>query len=276
MRSPALRGAARPRVTGPLALAALPLLGACWVLLWTQTSYWNPLFFAGMWLAAALLMYAAGPEGHPGWRRHAGLALVSVPLWWWFELVNWRVANWEYITLYDYGTVPYALLASLTFSTVVPALDAASRLTLGWLKTNVVDTAALDGRASYTAEAVAGLAAVALVFAFPDTFFPLVWVGPFLVVDGAVGLGGGQNLLYDAWRQRWRLPAAMGLAGLLCGVLWEFWNFWATPKWIYHLSHLDYVDIFEMPALGYLGYIPFAWSVLQLIRIKPLSGPLDG
>jgi hypothetical protein len=261
---------------GRLILAALPLLGASWALLWTLTSYWNPLFFAGMWLGAALVMYAAGPDGHPGWRRHVGLALVSVPLWWWFELVNGRVDNWEYVTRYDYGAVQYALLASLTFSTVVPALDAASRLTSGWLRTVGRDAPASGQAGKYAVEAIGGLAAGVLVFAFPDLFFPLVWVGTFLVFDGLVALGGGQNLLHEIWRGRWRAPASIGLAGLMCGVLWEFWNFWATPNWIYHLPHFDYLDLFEMPALGYLGYIPFAWCVYQLVRLKPLRRHVGG
>ena len=113
-----------------------------------------------------------------------------------------------------------------------------------------------------------GALAVVLVFALPDLFFPLVWVGPFLVLDGVVGHGGGRSLVQDLLQRRWRLAGAIGLAGLMCGGLWEFWNFWATPKWIYHLPYLDLFDVFEMPALGYLGYIPFAWSVYQLLQLK--------
>jgi hypothetical protein len=272
----------RPPNDGPaspsrlILLLALPLLAASWALLWTQSSYWNPLYFAGLWLGATLLMYSAGPGGHPGWRRHATLALVSVPLWWWFELANARVDNWEYITQYDYGRVPYALLSSLTFSTVVPALDAASRLTSGWLRATRPSTPDRARNEIYLIEAVAGGFAVALFFIFPAVFFPLVWVGPFLILDSLAARGGARNLLADVARGRWRLPAAVGLGGLMCGALWEFWNFWATPKWIYHLDHFDNFDIFEMPALGYLGYIPFAWCVFQLLRLKPLARMLGG
>ena len=252
-------------------MLALPLMALSWALLWTQTSYWNPLFFAGTWLGAALLMYAAGPAGHPGWRRHLALAVVSVPLWWWFELVNSRVDNWEYVTLYDYGPVPYAVLASVTFSTVAPALDAAWRLTTGLLGASTADRQASQGGTVYFLEAGAGALAVALVFIIPNVFFPLAWVGPFLVFDGLAGRGGRRSLVDDLLHRRWRLPAAVGLAGLLCGGLWEFWNFWATPRWTYHLAHFDYLDVFEMPALGYLGYIPFAWGVYQLLRLNLLE-----
>ena len=76
------------------------------------------------------------------------------------------------------------------------------------------------------------------------------------------------------WSLRRRLAVAVGLAGLLCGTLWEFWNFWATPKWVYHIPYVDFLRVFEMPLLGYAGYIPFAWSIYQLLNIRPLKGYL--
>ena len=255
--------------SGATLLLALSITALSWVLLWTQKSYWNPIFFAGTWLGATLLMFAAGPAGYPGWRRHAVLAAVSVPLWWWFELVNWRVDNWEYVTLYDYGVVPYALLASLTFSTVVPAIDAASRLTMGGLRVPLVPRPVIASRKVYLREVGLGALAIALIFVLPDLFFPLVWVGPFLIFDGLVAREGGPSLITGLLHRQWRLAAAVGLAGLMCGVMWEFWNFWATPKWIYHLPYFDLLDVFEMPILGYFGYIPFAWGVYQLLQLIP-------
>ena len=84
-----------------------PLTGVSWALIGTQDTCWNPLFFTGMWTGAALVMYAAGSRGYPGWRRHRVLLAVSVPLWWWFELVNERVGNWEYIDSQDYNALEY-------------------------------------------------------------------------------------------------------------------------------------------------------------------------
>jgi hypothetical protein len=54
---------------------------------------------------------------------------------------------------------------------------------------------------------------------------------------------------------------------LLCGVLWEFWNYWAAPKWVYDVPRLGFGKVFEMPILGYGGYVPFAWSVVQFVRL---------
>ena len=255
-------------------LMAAPLLSVSWALMWTQDTFWNPLFFTGIWVGSTLLFYALGERGYPGWRRHGILILVSIPLWWWFELVNSRVANWEYVNSFDYSRVEYFLLASVAFSTVVPALHSMWRVTIRRLRPPPPGPASRAGRA-YLMEVLAGLSIVAMVFAVPALFFPLVWVGPFLTFDGIVGYYGGRSLLKDISRGEWRLAAAVGLAGLMCGVLWEFWNFWSTPNWVYHIPYFGYLHVFEMPILGYIGYIPFAWSVYQLLRIRPLRHYLD-
>ena len=256
-------------------LMAASLLSVSWALMWTQDTFWNPLFFTGIWVGATLLLYASGKRGYPGLRRHSILTLVSIPLWWWFELVNSRVANWEYVDSFDYSRVEYFLLASVAFSTVVPALHSTWGVTIGRLQPLTTSPKSRTGRA-YLMEVLAGLSIVALVFAVPTPFFPLVWVGPFLTFDGIVAYYGGRSMLGDISHGEWRLAAAVGLAGLTCGFLWEFWNFWSTPKWVYHIPYFGYLRVFEMPVLGYIGYIPFAWSVYQLLRIRPLWRYIDG
>jgi hypothetical protein len=249
---------------------AFVLMAASWLLLWTRTSYWGPLFFTGTWLGATVLISSAGPRHYPGIHRHLALAFLSVPLWWWFELVNGRVDNWEYLTASDYGAVSYALFASLAFSTVVPALDAATRLTMGSFRSDAAPSTR-HSRTLAAIEMLAGAVSVSITFIAPQLFFPLVWVGPFLILDGIVLIQGGRGILAAMITGEWRIAFAVGLAGLLCGALWEFWNFWANPQWIYHLPYLDFLHIFEMPVLGYLGYIPFAWSVYQLINLPIVS-----
>ena len=245
----------------------VPLLVASWTLIWTQDTFWNPLFFLSMWVGATLLMYSAGEKGSPGWRRHAAMISISIPVWWWFELVNARLQNWEYIGAERYGRIEYTLLASLALSTVVPALHSAWGITTRALSPSNAKAGVLSWWA-YVVEVLVGVASVVIVFAWPDLFFPLVWVGPFLAIDGLVGLEGGRSLTRDLFRGEWRLAAAVGLAGLMCGFLWEFWNYWATPKWVYQIAYFDYLDVFEMPLLGYGGYIPFAWSVYQLLHLR--------
>ena len=251
-----------------MAVVALLLLGTSWALIWSQDTFWNPLFFVGLWTGATLLMYTRGRRGYPGLLRHLALMSVSVLVWWWFELVNGRVGSWEYIHRYDYSAVEYFLLASLAFSTVVPTLHSAWRLVLSWLRPLPGSVSPRHNRA-YLIEALAGAGTQVLIFSFPALFFPLVWVAPFLVLDGLVGYWGGRSLARDLCRGEWRLAAAIGLAGIICGGLWEFWNFWSTPKWIYHVGYVEFLHVFEMPILGYAGYVPFAWSIYQLLQLRP-------
>ena len=58
-----------------------------------------------------------------------GLFAVSVPAWWLFELINTRTANWIYLGD-DLAPLPYAVLASLSFSTVIPAVLGTAELVI--------------------------------------------------------------------------------------------------------------------------------------------------
>jgi hypothetical protein len=50
----------------------------------------------------------------------------------------------------------------------------------------------------------------------------------------------------------------LGIAGLICGIVWEFWNYWARSKWIYDVPIFSHTKIFEMPLPGYGGFPAFA------------------
>ncbi len=51
-----------------------------------------------------------------------GLFLISAPVWWVFEFINRFVQNWHYVSRETFSDLEYFLLASLSFSTVVPAV----------------------------------------------------------------------------------------------------------------------------------------------------------
>ena len=103
----------------------------------------------------------------------------------------------------------------------------------------------------------------AAVFVWPGGVFPLLWVAPFLVIDGCMGLVKGRSLVGRALDGAFGEVVLIGIAGLSCGILWEFWNYWSMPKWEYSLPYLEFASVFEMPALGYGGYVPFALFVIQ-------------
>ncbi|MSQ40923.1 MAG: hypothetical protein EXR55_04570 [Dehalococcoidia bacterium] len=252
---------------GHLALG-LPLLVVCWALLWSRQSVWNPLLFTGMWSGAVLVMYAGSWLGYPGIRRHAVLMALSAPIWWWFEVVNLRVGNWEYIGKVTYDWPVYLALSTVAFSIVLPALDAAWSL---FIRQEVSSVGRAGSKGWHLGEVALGVGLQALVFALPGLFFFAVWVAPFLVLDGLVGRQGGRSIVWDMKRGRWRLAAAVAAGGLLCGLLWEFWNYGATPKWVYHIPWANFAHLFEMPILGYGGYIPFAWSVYQLLHLTQVQ-----
>lgn len=233
--------------------------------MWGVVSFWNPIAFAAMWTGAAVLMWWASGSGYPGSRRHLALALVSIPLWWWFELVNTRTGNWSYVSPFSPGPFWYALLSSIAFATVVPAIISATALVRRFYQGNP----ALSEASRPFARSEIGMAIVlqALVFAFPRQMYPFVWVAPFLLLDGLGALLNGRGLGADLVRGRWREAAVIAAAGLLCGVLWEFWNYWAVPRWEYSVPLLGFLKVFEMPLLGYLGYIPFAWFIVRLVQV---------
>ena len=47
--------------------------------------------------------------------RYLTLFLISAPIWWSFELVNWRTQNWQYLGREFFSDLEYLLLASLSF-----------------------------------------------------------------------------------------------------------------------------------------------------------------
>jgi hypothetical protein len=218
-------------------------------------------------------MYRLGPRGYPGVRVHGVLAASSVPLWWWFELVNASVENWEYLGADRYGGTEYALLTSVAFSTVVPALHSAWRLTGARYGPPVIVRRGGGAQTRLGVSIATALALQALILAWPTVFFPLVWVAPFVALDGIAHHLTGESLIADMAGRRWGLAIRIGAGGLLCGFLWELWNFGASPSWVYDVPGFDWGHVFAMPVAGYGGYVPFAWSVFQLVQLGRLALP---
>src|SRR3989344_67785 len=52
----------------------------------------------------------------------AWLFMISIPMWWGFEYLNSIVQNWHYILPHQTSDLEYAIRASISFSTVVPAV----------------------------------------------------------------------------------------------------------------------------------------------------------
>ena len=92
----------------------------------------------------------------------------------------------------------------------------------------------------------------------PEYFFPLIWVGFIFLLEPLNYRLGGRSLLRDLEEGNPRKIYLLLVAGLICGLLWEFWNFWALSKWIYTVPFFEKAKGFEMPFLGFFGFPPFA------------------
>lgn len=204
-----------------------------------------------------------------GWRKYAGLFLISAPAWWLFEVINWRVQNWHYMGRELFTDLEYGLLSSFSFSTVIPAVFGSAELmaSFDFVKRLGRGPVIRPNRPTTLAVFGLGLAMLALLLAWPRYFFPFVWLSIYFIIEPVnVWLGhrsaGEWTRLGD-----WRPIVALWLGALLCGFFWEMWNFFAYPKWNYTVPGVDFLRVFEMPLLGYGGYLPFALELYAVYHI---------
>jgi hypothetical protein len=206
-------------------------------------------------------------------RRFGALFLYSVPVWWLFEYLNRFLGNWEYLG----ATLPrfqYMAFASLSFSTVIPAVFVSAELLSRELPAGLGRARAVElGPRSLALCAVIGAVLFGLITVRPDIFYPAAWLCVILMVDPIVTLAGWPSLARSIGSGNWRLPVSLALGALLCGFFWEMWNVHSWPKWVYHIPYLGFGKIFEMPVLGYGGYLPFGLEVYALYRL--FSGIAD-
>ena len=202
-------------------------------------------------------------------RAYVGLFVASVPAWWLFELINKRTQNWIYVDDGSIGPVEHALLASLAFSTVIPAVFGSAELvsSFGWVRRLGAGPRIASSRRVVTRFFVAGLIMLALLLAWPRYFYPFVWLSVFLLLEPINVRLGHRTLLDSTSRRDWRPIVSLWIAVLICGFFWEFWNYWSFPKWIYDVPFVGFGHIFEMPVLGYGGYLPFALELFALYHL---------
>ena len=201
-------------------------------------------------------------------RAFALMFLYSVPMWWLFEYFNRFLSNWEYVGGGHLPAWAFVFFASLSFSTVIPAVFVSAELLARTLPDSWARGPSLTlGPRALVATFVFGATLFALITVWPDLFYPAAWLCVVMIVEPVVHLAGWPSLTREIGRGNWRLPAALGLGALMCGFFWEMWNIHSWPKWVYHIPYLGFAKIFEMPALGYGGYVPFGLEVYALYRL---------
>lgn len=192
------------------------------------------------------------------------IAWMSVPLWAVFEFYNkYSIRNWYYVGLPDLLLLRYFGYV-WSFATISPAI-----FETGDLVSSLRDRRAPADRmelpvrerlsfAAWIAVALGALMVSVPVFVHSTYLAAPVWLGFILLLDPLNARAGSESILGDLRRQRTARLVNLVVAGIVCGVLWEFWNYWGGTKWVYNVPILPNVKIFEMPILGFGGFPPFA------------------
>jgi hypothetical protein len=267
-----------PACPVPQLWCGLLLVAIFWPLNWLLPGMRTAYLFFPLWLGYILVVdgLVLSRTGTSLWtrsrREFALLFAISAPVWWFFEVINRRTANWEYVGSATFTDFMYVVLCSISFSTVMPAVFETAELarTFRW-----VDRFANGPRVPMTPFTTFGLflsgaAMLLLALAWPKYCYPFVWSSVLLLLEPLNCWLGRSQLMPALERGDWRPVASLGTGALICGFFWEMWNFYSLPKWIYHTPGAQFLHIFEMPLLGYGGYVPFA---LELYALKALISP---
>lgn len=251
-----------------------------WILAWSRFDGFAPLqphTFVPLWISYILVIngLCQRQSGSCPMLRRPLFFLLLFPLsalfWWYFEYLNRFVQNWWYSGVY-YGPVRYTLYATMSFSTVLPAVLS----TREWIRSMNMFRGRFHGLRpipwSYprsmgvTALTAAGLS-LACIGLYPNTLFPLVWVSPLLVLTGLKQLAGQHHIFTEMAVGDWRPAVSAAMAGLVCGFFWEMWNINSLAKWEYSIPFVQRFHLFEMPVLGYMGYLPFGLECMAVVGI---------
>jgi len=251
----------------------LSLLGICWPLNWMLQGMRTAYLFFPLWLGYILVVDALvfTRSGTSLWTRSRRdfflLFLASAPVWWLFELINSRTANWEYLGSASFTKAQYYLLSTLSFSTVMPAVFETAELvrTFRWVERCVSKRRAPSKPALAYGLFFTGVITLILALTWPKYCYPFIWSSLALILEPVNRWLGRPHFLERLEHGDWRPVLSLSLGALMCGFFWEMWNYYSYPKWIYHTPGAQFLHIFEMPLLGYGGYIPFA---LELYGLK--------
>lgn len=201
--------------------------------------------------------------------KYFGLFLISSPSWWLFEFFNSHLNNWQYIGKEHFTDVEYALLASLSFSTVIPAVFGSAELvtTFRWFKNLKFKIIFAPSSKSLLLFFTSGIILLLAIFKWPDIFYPFIWAVVYFLIEPFNVKAGYSSLFEFTKEKNWQALISLSLGCLICAFFWEMWNYYSYPKWVYHLPHVNAPKLFEMPLPGYIGYIPFSFELFVLTSL---------
>jgi hypothetical protein len=262
-----------------VAFTAFAFLAIATVLMLRRTEPFVYYYYISAWYPTILILDAA-----QAWRsgryyllRRPGFAISllgwSAVLWFFFELVNFRVSNWYYVFLPPDRSFRW-LGTTISFATVFPAIFLAER----WLSVR----GALDGvrwptfnvtRRMLITLVLIGVAFSALSLAWPKYFFPMIWGALTLLLEPwNYSRDPKRSLLGDLSVGRPGRTLRFLLGGMAIGFLWEMYNIESLSKWIYTVPGLENFKLFEMPLLGFFGFPVFALDCFVVYQSLLLAG----
>jgi hypothetical protein len=258
-----------------LLIAGGIIIVVSWIAAWSSAGVFTEYSFFPLWVGYILTIngvseVCGGISLLRATRWHfLSLYAASIPLWWFFELVNRMVNNWEYILPHPISDLHYFVQASVSFGTVVPAVLSTAFPLYHLLRRHFRGSGAewAVRKIHLWIAVMLGVVSFSGLWLFPQETFPLVWIAPILLLEPVAYITGSPSILHVFSRGRYLLPMSVMTGTLFTGFWWELWNFYSMPKWIYHIPYVGFWNVFEMPVLGYLGYplfglIVFSWASL--------------
>jgi predicted flap endonuclease-1-like 5' DNA nuclease len=252
----------------PAWLVAVPaalFLAVAVVLMLRRVEPFVNFFYIMAWYTTIILLDAAQAARSGRYylltRPRFALSLLcwSAVLWFFFELVNFRVSNWYYVFLPPERPIRW-IGTTISFATVLPAIFVAERWLAGRgtfdrLRWPTFPVSERTLRSVF----LVGLAFAALSLAWPRIFFPMIWGALTLLLEPFnYRHDPGRSLLGDLSVGRPGRVLRYLSAGLAIGFIWEMYNIRSRSKWIYTVPGFESFKLFEMPLAGFLGFPVFA------------------
>ncbi len=261
------------------------LIIVVWPVNWLLPGLRTHVAFFPLWLGYALTVDAFTYRrcGHSllsrSPKRYAMLFVISAPAWWLFEALNLRTQNWHYLGREHFSNLTYGVLATLSFSTVMPAVFGTAQLVRTFAPFNrpLRGPVVRPTRKTLTIAFLAGWLMLGVLLAFPRQGFPFLWLSLYFLLEPLNAWLGRRTLL--TWTQKgdWQPVYTLWTGVLITAFFWEMWNYFSYPKWVYTVPYVGFWHIFEMPLLGYGGYLPFALELFALYHFVMglLGNPQD-
>lgn len=252
------------------------LIVVFWTLNWSLDGLRTHWGFFPLWAGYCLLvdgwvyLRRGSSLATRNWRKYAGLFLISAPVWWIFEWANGRLQNWAYQGAEMFSPAAYAFWATLSFTTVIPAVFGTAELiaSFGWFsRLGLQGPVVRPTRRLTLLFFTVGLAAFLVMWAWPRLFFPFLWISVYFLFEPMNVWLGFRTVASSTARGDWRPVLNLWAGVLVTAFFWEMWNYLSYPRWVYQIPYADWLHVFEMPLLGYGGYLPFALELYAMYHL---------